>query len=535
MPIIDLKDAVNQVTTLRTDVCVIGGGFAGLLAAKKLAQADRSLRVVVLEGGDRTFSPDGTPLNRIEDFGARYRAMQGRVKTLGGTSVVWGGRLLPLTEHDVAGREYVDIPQWPIEHSEIIQYQKQIENFFKVDAAAYDEHFAEVIGLQEHLRLGDKDFTLRFPKWPTFKNCNINHLLQHEFNDLENLTIYLSATVDGMTFDASGSRAQSVSARGSHGKTLSVVAKEFLLTGGTLESTRLLLMIKKSPGGKVLEPCSAIGKYFNDHVGASLGTIRILDHAAATQIFTYHLGNRTRRSLHIETTAKFQRRHGVASSYAFVIARFPDNSVFSEARVLLRGLQRGRWTLGFKQLWNLIKGAGKVLRTLYWRAIKKSLYWPKSVELLLHAWIEQVPSAQRFLTLSSELDELGMPRLQMHWGKDDHDEKNFRTIARELELYWERSGLAKVCRIEWADHVRDSGARIVDQGMDLCHPAGSLRMGASPTDSVVNADLQCHLISNLSVASAAVFPSAGGSNPTYSIIQLAFRAADKILERLKAS
>ena len=57
-------------------------------------------------------------------------------------------------------------------------------------------------------------------------------------------------------------------------------------------------------------------------------------------------------------------------------------------------------------------------------------------------------------------------------------------------------------------------------------------MGLDPAESVVGPDLRTHHVQNLSVASASVFPTAGSANPTYTIIQLALRAADAITKRL---
>jgi choline dehydrogenase-like flavoprotein len=57
-------------------------------------------------------------------------------------------------------------------------------------------------------------------------------------------------------------------------------------------------------------------------------------------------------------------------------------------------------------------------------------------------------------------------------------------------------------------------------------------MGLDPSESVVGPDLRTHNVENLSVASASTFPTAGSANPTYTIIQLALRAADAISKRL---
>jgi choline dehydrogenase-like flavoprotein len=65
--------------------------------------------------------------------------------------------------------------------------------------------------------------------------------------------------------------------------------------------------------------------------------------------------------------------------------------------------------------------------------------------------------------------------------------------------------------------------------MDTRHPAGTARMGADPRTSVVNPRLACHAVPNIFVASAAVFPSSGSANPTLTIMQIAFRAAESVM------
>ena len=53
-------------------------------------------------------------------------------------------------------------------------------------------------------------------------------------------------------------------------------------------------------------------------------------------------------------------------------------------------------------------------------------------------------------------------------------------------------------------------------------------MGVDPRTSVVNPRLACHAVANVFVASAAAFPSSGSANPTLTIMQIAFRAAESV-------
>jgi choline dehydrogenase-like flavoprotein len=57
-------------------------------------------------------------------------------------------------------------------------------------------------------------------------------------------------------------------------------------------------------------------------------------------------------------------------------------------------------------------------------------------------------------------------------------------------------------------------------------------MHADPRHGVVDADCRVHGIDNLYLASSSVFPTSGHSNPTFTILSLCFRLADKLKSRL---
>ena len=58
-------------------------------------------------------------------------------------------------------------------------------------------------------------------------------------------------------------------------------------------------------------------------------------------------------------------------------------------------------------------------------------------------------------------------------------------------------------------------------------------MGEDPGQTVVNPELRVHDTPGLYVFSGAAFPTCPGINPTLTLMALVYRAAERLVERLK--
>ena len=68
--------------------------------------------------------------------------------------------------------------------------------------------------------------------------------------------------------------------------------------------------------------------------------------------------------------------------------------------------------------------------------------------------------------------------------------------------------------------------------MTAHHPAGTARMADDPKQGVVDRNCRVHGVSNLYVASSAVFTTGGCAPPTLIIIAMAVRVVDAIKKQL---
>src|SRR5579875_4038692 len=100
----ELDSSAIDSDRLRATFCILGAGIAGLTLAHRLVALGHD--VLLLEAGGR--APEGfAPLQQIGE--PHPGTSESRPRALGGTSLTWGGQLLPLP----------DEAAWPVSAAEL--------------------------------------------------------------------------------------------------------------------------------------------------------------------------------------------------------------------------------------------------------------------------------------------------------------------------------------------------------------------------------------------------------------------------------
>lgn len=520
MSVRKLSSESNTVNLVVAPVCVIGAGIAGLLVARRIAQSGQ--RVVVVESGDESGSEASNLLNEIDDPNGLYgRSLTGRHRGLGGTSSRWGGRMIPISEHEVEARSYIAQPEWPMPLGQLAGYEDEIERLFGVAPGTHEDIPAERI--RRDFPKGEASLSPRWAKCPSFKRCNVATLLEGELASQKNLEIWLDATVCGFELDRAGGRLAAITARNFGGGELMVRADQFIVAAGTIESTRLLLLLDAASEHRAFAGCAALGRYFQDHLKAEVATISRRNAYESNRLFAYRFVDGTRRDLHLELAAPAQEEDEVASAFAYVSMDLAE-SPLAGVKKLAQGLQRRE--VDWRDVGRVSRNVVLVAKSLWWRLERKQLYVPPSVKLRLMACVEQLPHWSNRIALSDARDRLGMPKVLLEWAPTSEDEITFRSLARNIGAYWTAAGFDRIAPLQWAKCAADAAIPIIDQAEACAHPSGSTRMGRDPQQSVVGPDLRCHAVPNVAVVSASVFPTAGSANPTFTIMKLALWLAD---------
>lgn len=129
---------------------------------------------------------------------------------------------------------------------------------------------------------------------------------------------------------------------------------------------------------------------------------------------------------------------------------------------------------------------------------------------------EVLPNPENRVTLTDTKDEYGIPIPDVHFSYGDNDQKLIQhAIAKMKEITVAAGGVPVF--------VTD----------DTAHLMGGCRMGNDPTTSVTNSYGQTHDIPNLFISGASLFVTSGGANPTNTVMALAARSADYIIEQIQ--
>ena len=91
---------------IATEVCIVGGGPAGITIAMRLMEGGR--RVILLGSGGQRETPYARDLNRGRAPVQGHEPLEeSRRRQWGGASAVWGGRCIPLDDIDLRNRAWV--------------------------------------------------------------------------------------------------------------------------------------------------------------------------------------------------------------------------------------------------------------------------------------------------------------------------------------------------------------------------------------------------------------------------------------------
>ncbi len=530
--IIDLNDPAAPALQA-SDVLLVGAGTCGLVLADALRR--HGLTVTVLESGPRHPSEQAELLNGSVHTARPYRgATDGRRRCLGGTSLLWGGAMLPFLPHDLAPRPYLDQPGWPIAYEDIADHIPALERVFGLSDGAYDQTWLSPDTAAADAVVDDAAFDTRFAKWPSFRRRNTAALLAERVHGDPSLQVVLNATVSALLCDGEADRTiTAVEVMASDGRPRNLPAREVVLCAGAIESTRLLLVAAGQQLAPVLAGRRWLGRGFHDHLSIHVAEVVPSDARRLNRLAGFRFQGQTMRSYRLELTAAAQARLTIPSAWMHIGFESLVPTGFDALRGIMQRVQKGRPPEA-SQLMALMSDLPYLARLGWWRLVRKQLFWPQPARYMVTVVSEQLPRLENHISLSSERDPLGQPLPSIHWTVDQTDMEPIRQATLQLQAYWQEHCEAPIgplrLLIDPQQPINPDGTALTD----IFHPGGTTRMAATAEEGVVDGQLRVFGTRNLSVLSTSVFPTGASANPTMTLLLLALRLADTLHQRLPA-
>lgn len=515
-----IEDArsIADGTTLNADLCIVGGGAAGITIARQFAGQKTS--VLLLESGGLDFDERTQALYAGSVSPGLYDLQISRLRYLGGSTNHWGGVCRPLDTDDFAVRPGVPHSGWPIAAADLQPYYERACDVVQLsgkqwDTAAWKDRLAEFYRLPfMGKRIAGAVFQLSPP-------TRFGEVYREALQAAPNIRTLLNANAVEVVADASGRTVEGVRCACLTRSRFRVVAKVYVLAASPVETARLLLASTGSQPAGLGNANDVVGRYYGNHPGFYAGDIVL---SQPKDVLARPLSAMQTILPRLIVTPEAAAAAGIAKFSAWANPVGEDGSMhlsdgYVALRALFRDVRHGHISA------EMLDKLGRVLADLDGAASDIwSRFRPAPLIRLDPEW-EQVPNPDSRVTLTAERDELGMQRVHVDWKLTDDD---IRTLKTSLEIIGQVVGEVGFGRIRVHEWLQSDPRPQTFPGHENYHPSGTTRMSDDPRRGVVDRTCRIHGIENLYVSGASVFPTMGAVNPTLTVVALALRLADHL-------
>jgi choline dehydrogenase-like flavoprotein len=530
--LVDARSIENN-KTIETDVCIIGGGAAGITLAREFI--GQPFRVCLLESGGFEHDQDTQRLYRGENVGIPYFPLEAaRLRFFGGSTNHWGGWCWPLADIDFMKRDWVPYSGWPFDKTHLDPYYERAHAICQLGPYNYDVGFWAEKETRPLPFLGQRIQTNIIQT----RGVRFGSAYRAGLVGAANITVLLNANALEIETTDNAATATRIPVACLSGNRFAVTAKLFILATGGIENARILLLSNKVRKAGLGNQNDLVGRFFMDHPHLESGILLPSSPYIQASLYTskIHSVTKTKFVGALTLSKEVQREERLLNYSCILVAMRDEELAYSPGVSSLRNFyeagRRGQWPNEFWQnLVNVVSDIDSIGSAAYRKIVElKPLVKTNLFKLFHH--VEQAPNPKSRVTLAAERDALGKPRVRLDWRLSAMEK---RTIQRAQEIIGQEAGRAGLGRLQIGmfDNDREAWARPAHASSwtgpnGSFHHCGTTRMDDNPKNGVVNENCRVHGMSNLFVAGSSIFPTIGYANPTLTIVALTVRLADHV-------
>ena len=272
-------------------------------------------------------------------------------------------------------------------------------------------------------------------------------------------------------------------------------ARAVIIAGGTCETSRILLNSKAKDKAGLANSSGQVGRNLMDSVGTSLG-----GHIPAMEDLPPYNEDGA-GGIHVYSPWWLTREHA---------------------------------KLGFPRGYHIEMGGGRGMPGVGSVSAPDGVYGSKLKEEARRHYGasfgfsgrgEMVPNKDCYSELDPHVvDQWGIPVLRFNWKWSDYEIKQAEHMQQTFAALIEQMG---------GKAKPKSGRDAIQRPGEIIHEVGTARMGAKASESVTNQYCQTWDVKNLFLMDGSVLPSNPDKNPTLTILALAWRSSEYLMEEMK--
>jgi choline dehydrogenase-like flavoprotein len=507
------------------DICIVGGGAAGITLAREFIGTRFS--VLMLEAGGLEAELETQKLYESEVVGLPHTGVhEGRARVFGGTTTLWGGQALRLDAFDLQKRSWIPYSGWPISHEELEPFYDRADRVLQLGPRISYLDLCAAFGLQAP-GFDPAKLSMECSQWSPKPNFGTTY--RQELKTATNISVLLHANVTSIVTNDSAAAVEKIEFRTLSRKQGTAKARVYVLCCGGIETPRLLLASDRVESQGLGNKHDLVGRFFQEHIHIRFGDLLTNRRKCLQNYFESFYRNRLKYFPVITLSPRVQAEEHLLSVHgSAMFDDAPDSGIVALKqlfKMLSRGTKGRPGELG-RFLRDALMSPVDVCRLGYRFYMQERSGTPKNGPIYIGAQAEVAPNPDSRITLSKAQDRLGMRKLKLDWRLGELERRTLCEYIRTVASEFERLGLGSFDLSQIA-FLNDPVAwvRMVH---DSAHHMGTTRMHESPKQGVVDPKCRVHGVDNLYIGSSSVFPTSARSNPTLTILALCLRMADRL-------